>query len=130
LDEKKIDCEKEVKLLGVTIDCQLKCNAHISNICKKASRQLNVLKRIGKHLTNLGRLTIYFSFIMSNFNYCPIVWHFCGETNTKIFLKKIKKGPSDLFMKIIVVHMKNHLNTLDFFYSKFYKLQLPLFYGV
>ena len=20
---------------------------------------------------------------MSNFNYCPIVWHFCGETNTR-----------------------------------------------
>ena len=43
----------------------------------------NVLKRIGKHLAKLGRLTIYFSFIMSNFNYCPIVWHFCGETNTR-----------------------------------------------
>jgi hypothetical protein len=47
LDGNKIDCEKEVKLLGVTIDCQLKLNSHISNICKKASRQLNVLKRIG-----------------------------------------------------------------------------------
>jgi hypothetical protein len=54
---KGVDCEKEVKLLGVTIDCQLKFNTHISNICKKASRQLNVLKRIGKHLTKLGRLT-------------------------------------------------------------------------
>ena len=83
LDGNKIDCEKEVKLLGVTIDCQLKFNTHISNICKKASRQLNVLKHIGKHLTKLGRLTIYFTFIMSNFNYCPIVWHFCGETNTR-----------------------------------------------
>ena len=20
---------------------------------------------------------------MSNFNYCPLVWHFCGEVNTK-----------------------------------------------
>ena len=88
LEGNKIDCEKEVKLLGVTIDCQLKFNTHISNICKKASRQLNVLKRIGKHLTKLGRLTIYFSFIMSNFNYCPIVWHFCGETNTR----KIEKN--------------------------------------
>jgi hypothetical protein len=73
LDGNKIDCEKEVKLLGVTIAGQLKFNSHISNICKKASRQLNVLKRIGKHLTKLGRLTISFSFIMSNFNYCPIV---------------------------------------------------------
>ena len=44
--------------------------------------QLNVLK-IGKHLTKLGKLTIYYSFIMSNFNHCPLVWHFCGEVNTK-----------------------------------------------
>jgi hypothetical protein len=43
----KIKCEKEVKLLGVTIDFELKFNSHISNICKKASRQLNVTKRNG-----------------------------------------------------------------------------------
>jgi hypothetical protein len=28
LDENTIDCEKEVKLLGVTIDCQLQLLAH------------------------------------------------------------------------------------------------------
>ena len=79
----EIECETEVKLLGVTIDFKLNFNEHISNICKKASRQLNVLKRIGKHLTKRGKLTIYYSFIMSNFNYCPLVWHFCGQVNTK-----------------------------------------------
>ena len=26
---------------------------------------------------------IYYSFILSNLNYCPLVWHFCGENNTK-----------------------------------------------
>ena len=86
-------CESEVKLLGVTIDCQLKFNTHISEICKrkkKASRQLNVLKRAGKHLSKLGRLTIYYSYIMSNFNYCPVVCHFCGESNTKK-MEKIQK---------------------------------------
>ena len=31
----KIICEEEVKLLGVTIDFELKFNSHISNICKK-----------------------------------------------------------------------------------------------
>ena len=83
LDGNEISCEDEVTLLGVTIDYQLKFDTHISNICKKASRQLNILKRIGKYLSKLGRLTIYYSFIMSNFNYCPVVWHFCGENNTK-----------------------------------------------
>jgi hypothetical protein len=78
-----IKCEYEVKLLGVTIDFQLKCNTHIANICKKASRQLNVLKRVGKYLNRLGKLTIHHSFIISNFNYCPVTWHFCNEQNTK-----------------------------------------------
>ena len=31
----------------------------------------------------LGKLNIYHSFILSNFNYCPLTWHFCGEPNTK-----------------------------------------------
>ena len=52
-------------------------------MCKKASRQLNVLNRIGRNLCRLGKLNIYYSFIMSNFNYCPLVWHFCGEVNTE-----------------------------------------------
>ena len=52
-------------------------------MCRKASKQLNMLKRLGKYLNKLGRLTIYYSFIMSNFNYCPLSWHFTNETNTK-----------------------------------------------
>jgi len=50
---------------------------------KKASRQLNVLKRIGKYLCKLRKLNIYYSFILSNINTCPLTWHFCSETNTK-----------------------------------------------
>ena len=45
----------------------------------KASRQLNVLKRIGGHLCKLGKPNVYYSFIMPNFKYCPLTWHFYGE---------------------------------------------------
>ena len=83
LEDNEISCEEEVNLLGVTLDFKLKFHSHISKICKKASRQLNVLKRIGKNLCKLGKLNIYHSFIMSNFNYCPLTWHFCGELHTK-----------------------------------------------
>lgn len=86
----RIECENDVKLLGVTIDYELKFDKHISDICKKASRQLNVLKRIGKYLNKLGRLTIYYSFILSNLNYCPITWHFCSEKNT-LKMEKIQE---------------------------------------
>ena len=82
-DDVVIKPENEIKLLGVDIDYLLNFNTHISNICRKASRQLNVLKRIGKHFCKLGKMTIYHSFIMSNLNYCPLAWHFCSEQNTK-----------------------------------------------
>jgi len=80
IDNFTIQCDEEVILLGVTIDFRLNFDKHVSNICKKASRQLNVLKRIGKYLCKLGKLNIYYSFILSNFNYCPLTWHFCSET--------------------------------------------------
>ena len=44
LNNVNIPCENEVKLLGVTIDFELNFNSHISNICKKASKQLNCLR--------------------------------------------------------------------------------------
>jgi hypothetical protein len=42
---------------------------------------------MGKYLNILGKLTIYYSFILSNFNYCPVIWHFCSEANTKKMVK-------------------------------------------
>ena len=77
-----IPCEDSVSLLGVNFDHLLTFNNHINDICKKAARQLAVLKRIGHFLTVQGKLTIYKSFIMSNFNYCPLIWHFCSKANT------------------------------------------------
>jgi hypothetical protein len=83
LENALINCDDEVKLLGVTLDFKLNFHSHITNICKKAARQLNVLKRIGNYLNRLGKLTIYHSFIISNFSYCPLTWHFCSEQNTR-----------------------------------------------
>ena len=73
--------EAAVTVLGVTIDDNLSFNEHISVCCTKAARQLNALARIAKHLDVRSCRTIYNSFIMSNFDYCPLVWHFCGNTN-------------------------------------------------
>ena len=60
----------------------LRFDDHVSEICKKASKQLAVLKRLGRFLTKQGKMTIYNSFIVSNFNYCPLAWHFCSASST------------------------------------------------
>ena len=70
-----------MKLLGIDIDFMLKCDQQITTMCKKAARQLNVLLRLSKFLTPENKILIYKSFIRSNFNYCPLSWHFCSKTN-------------------------------------------------
>ena len=66
--------ESQVKVLGVTLDNKLNFSHHVTVICTKAARQLNAL-------STTSRMIIYNSFINSNFNYCPLVWHFCGKKN-------------------------------------------------
>ena len=69
-----IKCEDVVKLLGVDIDYQLNFDEHISNLCRKAGQQLNVLKRLSSILSRLNKLTLFpHILILSNFNYCPLV---------------------------------------------------------
>ena len=71
IDSAEIKCEDNVTLLGVNIDFMLRFDDHVSQVCKRASKQLAVLKRIGRVLTKQGKMTTYNSFIVSNFNYCP-----------------------------------------------------------
>ena len=55
---------------------------HICNLYRKASQQLNILKLLGPFLLKLNKLTIFYTFILSNFNFCPLTWHFCTDQNT------------------------------------------------
>ena len=82
IENAEILCEESVKLLGVDIDFKLNFECHISNICRKAAQQLNVLKRIGVFLSKTNRLTIFHSFILSHLNFCPMAWHFCSQGST------------------------------------------------
>lgn len=74
-----ITSSKEVKLLGVTIDRQLSFFPHVSQICRKASAKTKALRRIRSYLTQNQADLLFSSFIMSPFNYCPLVWMFCSK---------------------------------------------------
>ena len=73
------------KLLGVTIDKDLKFNIHISNICIKAGQKLTALGRISKLIPLNKRKTLFKAFIESQFAYCPLAWMFHDRSlNNKI----------------------------------------------
>ena len=72
IDSATVFCEDKVKILGVDIDFNLTFDSHIQSLCKKAAQQLNVLKRLSTNLYLLSKLTIFHTFILSNFNFCPL----------------------------------------------------------
>ena len=57
-----------VKLLGKTFDSKLNVDSHISDLCKRASMQLNALNRLKVYIGNKEMEILINSFIYSNFN--------------------------------------------------------------
>ena len=85
IDKDKIWESNEVKLLGVTIDNNLKFDSHINKICVKANQKLSVLSRMRNVLTFEQRRVVFKSFFESQFKYCPLIWMFCSrKANNKI----------------------------------------------
>ena len=82
IDGKEIKSKTSVTLLGLEIDSKLNFENHISTICKKAAGQLNALCRLKSFLSKEQKTAIANSFIFSNFNYCPLIWHFCSSHAT------------------------------------------------
>lgn len=85
-----VEPSENAKILGVKVDNDLNFNVHISEICAKAARQLNALARLSKVLQKDVKMTLFNCFILSNFNYCSLVWHHCGTLNT-LKMEKIQE---------------------------------------
>ena len=80
INNKMIESSKSVKLLGLTIDNKLNFGIHINNICKVASAKIKGLGRIRSRLNLSQAKILYKPFILSQFNYCCLVWMFCSKT--------------------------------------------------
>ena len=74
IDNQTIKSVPSVELLGIHLDDKL--NLHFSNICRSAANQLNALIRLKSYLNFNAKRVLINSYIISNFNYCPLVWIF------------------------------------------------------
>ena len=83
ISDRKIKSESNVKLLGVHIDNKLNFDLHISKIVKSASAQLNAINILRKYLNSQAKSVLVQSFVLSNFNYCPLIWHFSSSRSLK-----------------------------------------------
>ena len=67
----------QMKLFELTLDKELNFSNHVSSICKNTSKRIGVLMRLRKLILTTAKLYIYEAAIMSYFNYCSLVGHFC-----------------------------------------------------
>ena len=81
INNETILTQKEVDLLGMPLDIKFDFAAYISKLCKKAASELNSIKRLKRHFDIESKKTLARSFVLSQFNYCPLVWHFCGTSS-------------------------------------------------
>ena len=82
IQDSTINSADHISILGVKLDARLNFDLHVSDIVKRASKQINVLKRISKFLDEKSRINVYNTFIAANFNYCSVAWMFCGKKNS------------------------------------------------
>ena len=77
----EIEFQSEIDVLGVCIDDDMNFNSHVNNVCKKAGKQVSALQRLTGVLDHKSRMAIYQSFVMANFDYCPLVWFFTSRSS-------------------------------------------------
>ena len=98
----------EIDLLGITIDTNLSFDSHITKLSRKVSRQLNALKRLSCYIPLDTRRILANSFIISNFNYCPLVWYFSMAKQ----LQKIEKIQERVLRFLHYDYVSDHLTLL------------------
>ena len=75
----ELTMESFAKLLIIEMNNKLNFKKHISNICKKASNQLNAICRLQTFLGHKEKEAIINTFVHSNFNYGCLIWHFSSK---------------------------------------------------
>ena len=69
------------EVLGITFDNKLFFSSHLTSITKKVNIRLNNLTRVKKYIIPEEKTLISLSSIKSHFNYCPLIWMFCSNSN-------------------------------------------------
>ena len=92
IDGTPLDCVECHKVLGLTLQSNLKWNIFIEQITSKPSKRLHilrVLKHNGIHVTQIS--TVYMALVRSVLEYGPPIWHTLIPTFLSDEVEKVQK---------------------------------------
>ena len=99
MNENPISQVDNFKYLGVHIDSELKWNLHIDELCKKVSKMISFLGRVGKFINESSLKLLYNAAIMPHFDYGDVIWHSAAQTNLDI-LQKLQNRAGRIILKV------------------------------
>ena len=79
INDNKLSATDLVKLLGIEVDNKLKFNKQVKTLYSKVTKKISAFSRLNMYVSREQALTICNAVILSNFNYCPLIWLFCNK---------------------------------------------------
>ena len=105
------------------VDCSLNYTEHVKQLCKKASRNINITARLQRFMPRLEEhLAIVNAFVNSMFSYCPLIWNFCNITSIRN-IEKIYERSLRLITRNYISSYENLLIELQCSTVVFYGLR-------
>ena len=130
-----IEGSSSKKFLGVTADSNFTFEKHINELCKKGNQKLHALARCAKYMSTEKRRTLFNAFVVSQFNYCPLVWMFhTKELNGRInslhekALRLIYQNRNLSFDELLKLNksFSIHYRNLQYLLTEIYKVKMGL----
>ena len=81
IDNSFISRVENIKFLGLTIDQRLNYNEHISQLCKKLSCTVGIIRKMSYYVPHNVLKMLYFSLYYPHLIYGIPIWGGCGATN-------------------------------------------------
>ena len=103
INENKVSATDHVKLLGLEIDNKLKFSNRVKTLCSKVNKKINTFSRLNTFISREQALKICYAVILSNFNYCPLIWLFCKKRTHKRALRILYKDCESPFETLLTV---------------------------
>ncbi len=83
LNGAKTDQVSEHRLLGITIDSNLRWDSHINNVCKTVSRRVFLLSKL-RYIVDVDTRKLFFNaHIKLHIDYASVVWDRCSDVLKK-----------------------------------------------
>jgi hypothetical protein len=71
------------KVLGVTVDDEMRWHTHINNVCKTVSRNIYLLKKLSYYVDSDIQKLFFYAHCLSHINYASNIWCNAGDIHIK-----------------------------------------------